>query len=409
MRYRLLAVAFGLVVSLAPLALLAAALRRSEVGGLVAGSLVRGSLSFAWPIAVAAATVAALLLTALALDVARVLQVKRRAVRVGAVPVRSAALGESAAVLSPTAIGYLHPAVIVPAEFRSRVDGGEWAAVLAHESAHLARRDDWAKAVQSTFLRVGWWLPGLWVLAGALDLERELASDERAAEATGARRYAACLLRLATDRCGDVAPAFWGRRRHVAIRVERLLRPLPGVGRLARAAALGAFTATALAVVIAALIAVPAIVPVPAPSPPHRPTASRLAIHPLAPRSSARRAPHMTAHARQPVLPATVPRPLALLSIAPVPPRTAIRPRRPHRRSVAPAVSRPLAVRSASAVVAYTARRRCPTCFGPEHLAEDAFGAGPDAGVPRSEPGQGGGAAAGTLLWIRLPAPGANP
>jgi hypothetical protein len=333
--------------------------------------------------------------------------VKRHAVRLGAVPIRKASLGESAAVLTPTAIGYLHPAVIVPAAFRSRVDGAEWAAVLAHETAHLARHDDWAKALQSTLVRVGWWLPGLWILARALDLERELASDERAAETTGARRYAACLLRLATDRCGDVAPALSARRSHVAIRVERLLRPAPGVGGIRRAAALGVFTATALAVVIAALIAVPAIAPIPPAG--HRHAVVPLALHPLVPRSAPRRAAHLTAHAKSPTPRITGSGPLALVPTPFVPANAGIRPRHPHRRRVAPVLSRPLAVRSASAIVAYTARRRCPTCFGPEHVAGDAFPAGPDIAVPRAASPGGGGGNASALLWIRLPALEANP
>ena len=129
--------------------------------------------------------------------------------------------------------------------------------MVAHECAHLARRDDWAKAVQSAVMRACWWLPGLWVLGRALDLERELASDERAAGEAGPRRYAACLLRLATDRGSELAPAFGGRRSHVAIRVERLLRPVADGGPLVRAIALGAFTAAAFAVVALAMLAVP--------------------------------------------------------------------------------------------------------------------------------------------------------
>ena len=77
-------------------------------------------------------------------------------------------------------------------------------------------------------LRLGWWLPGLWILARALDVEREVASDERAVRAAGVRRYAACLLRLATSAApAALSPAFRGRRAQVAIRVERLLRPRP--------------------------------------------------------------------------------------------------------------------------------------------------------------------------------------
>ncbi|MGD1067878.1 MAG: M56 family metallopeptidase, partial [Vulcanimicrobiaceae bacterium] len=140
-----------------------------------------------------------------------------------------------------------------------------------HECAHLRRYDDWTKAIQSVVQRVGWWLPGLWILGRALDLERELASDEDAAAATGARRYAACLLRLATTPAVDTAAlALWGRRTHVAIRVERLLRPAVGWGLLARGLAAGAAATATLAVLALASVAVPASRTALPPPPPAR-------------------------------------------------------------------------------------------------------------------------------------------
>jgi beta-lactamase regulating signal transducer with metallopeptidase domain len=241
-----------------PLALAAAALRTAPEAAPAAGAAVADVLRLlAGPALVLAAVVAGALMFGLACDVIRLRRVKRRAVPLGSAAVRNARIGLSATVTTPTAIGYLHPAVVLPDGFRARVDEREWDAVLAHECAHLARGDDWAKALQSALLRLGWWIPGLWVLSRALDLERELASDERAACETGPRRYAACLLRLATDRADAVAPALWARRSHVAIRVERLVRPTPQRGPVVRAVALGAFTAAAFAVVSAAVLAVP--------------------------------------------------------------------------------------------------------------------------------------------------------
>jgi len=249
----------------------------------------------ALPAVLLAVLVATALLVVLAFDVVRLRRVKRGALPLGSAAVRHARIGSSRTVSTPTAIGYLHPAVVVPEGFRNRVDAREWEAVLAHECAHLARRDDWAKAFQSAVLRVGWWMPGLWVLSRALDLERELASDERAVGAGGARRYAACLLRLATARGTDaVAPGLWGRRSHVAIRVERLLRPVSGGAPVVRAAALGAFTALALAVFAAAFVAVPGTGPQPLVA--HaRPAAARVLV--IA-RAAVRRPLHQSAHAR---------------------------------------------------------------------------------------------------------------
>jgi beta-lactamase regulating signal transducer with metallopeptidase domain len=264
-RYRFLAVAFALAAAFTPLALVAGALRPAVATAPPTEVLLTDAHGLAPAMVRAVAVVAGFLVVAFVLDVARVLLVKRRAVRWGTAPVRQADLRESSAVFTPTAIGYVHPAVVVPAGFRSRVDAAEWEAVLAHECAHLARGDDWAKALQSLLLRAGWWLPGLWVLARALDLERELASDERAAATSGARMYAACLLRLATDRSPGLASAFGAGRAQVAIRVEQLLRPPTGGGALGRGAAMALFTTTALAVVAGALVVVPRVPARPAP------------------------------------------------------------------------------------------------------------------------------------------------
>jgi hypothetical protein len=349
--------------------------------------------------------------------------------------VRRARLGASSAVATPTAIGYLHPAVIVPAGFERRVDAGEWDAVLAHECAHLARGDDWAKALQSTLLRAGWWLPGLWLLGRALDLERELASDEWAARAGGARRYAACLLRLATDRRdrrGDVALALWGRRAHVAIRVERLLRPATGASGIARAAALGAFSATALAAVLGALVAVPgtrssAPAPHPAVAATHRPAARPLAARPARPAQQrpvaaavpAPAAAVPTPRRSAPRAPAAPRRVALAVPAAPLPARPAAAPPavKPSLAAAAPRrAHRPAAGRHAAAprLLAYVPvpRRPCRTCLGPKTGAADGFGSSAFASPGASDAGAGGGSADLSrvpMLWIRLPSPAPNP
>ncbi len=259
----MLAGAFAAVAALGPLAL-AVSLTRTGYGTAMHPAAAHAGAASAVAILAGAATIAAVLLGGLGLDVVRLRRVKGAATQLGRLGVRGAVLGSSRAVGTPTAVGYLHPAVLVPVDFRDRVDAREWDAVLAHECAHLARGDDWAKALQSAVVRVAWWMPGLWVLANALDLERELASDEQAAGAMGWRDYAACLLRLAGSAGRASAPAFAARRAHVAIRVERLLRPVPHRSPLLRAACLGIASAAALAVAAAAVLAVPGARPAPA-------------------------------------------------------------------------------------------------------------------------------------------------
>jgi hypothetical protein len=364
----------------------------------------------------AVAALACGLLLGLVRDVVRLRRIKRRAKPLGNLGVRGARLGTSSKVATPTAIGYLHPSVVIPEGFGARVDGAEWAAVVAHECAHLSRRDDWAKAAQSAVLRACWWLPGLWILSRALDLERELASDERAATASGARRYAACLLRLATDRWTDaVALGLWNRRSHVAIRVERLLRPTPGAAPVVRALTLGAVTAVALAVVATAVLAVPgtaprngAAVPVVAKAVRHVPNrAPRLAIrfrHSAAPSAAPRAG--WVGYAPAPAPPARerAPAPAAR-------PIVARRPAAPVHRTLP---RRPPVTADAEAptVIAFVPRRpRCATCFGPLRSADDPvaspsppFAAKPVAATITAPDSTSGPVDLGSgMVWYRLP------
>jgi len=426
-RYRIHAAAFVLSAAVGPLALAASALRAAPSAA--AGAGVPAALTgLVFPALVVAAAGGVALLIELAFEVVKLRRVKRRASPLGTLAVRRARIGTSPTVSTPTAIGYVHPAVVLPEGFRARVDAREWDAVVAHECAHLARRDDWAKAVQSALSRAAWWVPGLWILGRALDLERELASDERAACESGARHYAACLLRLATDRPGSaLAPAFGGRRSHVAIRVERLLRPVAPGAPFHRAMALGAFTAAAFAVLAGALVALPgtAVRVASAPAPvvlelaghPARRPAPRLAAH--RPAAAHRRAAPLTtlaAAAVPPAPPAERPRFVAVTrpAVLAVRPRSefAVRPRRtePHRTARRPAAD-------VVGTLAYVAPHlRCRTCFGPLRSPDDAVPPKPEVFTPPAalasnapvavaadDPNAGPVSLSPRTVWFRIP------
>jgi hypothetical protein len=415
-RYRIAGAGFVAVAVVGPLCAIATIWRSAPPADVSPAAAALGT--FAPLLLAAGAAVACGLLLGLVRDVVRLRQIKRRAKPLGILGVRGARLGTSPKVATPTAIGYLHPSVVIPEDFGARVDGAEWEAVVAHECAHLSRCDDWAKAAQSAVLRAGWWLPGLWILSRALDLERELASDERAATASGARRYAACLLRLATDRWTDaVAPGLWSRRSHVAIRVERLLRPVSGAAPLVRAVTLGAATAGALAIVATAMLAVPgsarrseAVAPPPLMAHAARTArshAARLAIHLRHPaiRSAARAG--WVGYAPAPVRP-----PVRARVPVPARPVLAQRPAAPLRRDRAlPRRTPGTADAAAPQVIAFVPRRpRCATCFGPLRSADDpapspspAFGAKPVAAtITAPDPTSGPVDLGSGMIWYRL-------
>ena len=408
LRYRVVGTAFVLSLAVGPLAFWAASLRPAAAPG-GAALPAAGFALVAAPLLAAAAIVSGVLILVLGADVVRLRRVKQYAAPLGRLAVRRARLGISPTVATPTAIGYLHPAVVVPAGFRECVDADEWDAVVAHECAHLARLDDWAKALQSAALRLCWWLPGLWILGRALDLERELASDEHAACESGSRRYAACLLRLATDRASEaLAPAFGARRSHIAIRVERLLRPAVDGGPVRRAAALGAFTAAAFSIVVAAVLALPGTGPRPLATSAARPAAPLAARPPAAKRAAPRLAERIrrTPSAQRPVKLAQAPAPR--LAAPSAKPRPVVR--REPSRPAAPPAALPGPVETVAVVVP---RRRCATCFGPLRAPEEvgsstaappAEAVSSVAAVAADDASAGPVSLGGQLIWFRFPA-----
>ncbi len=103
----------------------------------------------------------------------------------------------SSRVPMPVAIGFQHPAVVLPEGLLAHLTAAELDHVLLHELAHIARRDDWTNLLA----RLAWAVLALHPVAACvlsqIDRERELACDDWVVAATGAARpYAASLARL---------------------------------------------------------------------------------------------------------------------------------------------------------------------------------------------------------------------
>jgi TonB family protein len=107
-------------------------------------------------------------------------------------------LAESASISGPMVLGVRRPLLLVPTGFFARVAGAERNAALAHELAHVRRRD-FAKNLGYTVLALPVaWHPCLWLVRARVAESREMVCDAMAAEATrGKREYARSLLRLA--------------------------------------------------------------------------------------------------------------------------------------------------------------------------------------------------------------------
>ena len=136
---------------------------------------------------------------------------------------------ESGSVAVPLTVGWLRPTILLPIEWR------EWErekleAVLAHEGAHVRRRDGLVAALAGVNRCIFWFHPLAWWLERKLALLAEQACDESSVAELGDRqRYAHLLLEMAL-----VVDRSQGRLRHHALtmaacshlrqRIDALLR-----------------------------------------------------------------------------------------------------------------------------------------------------------------------------------------
>ncbi len=98
--------------------------------------------------------------------------------------------------------------LILPAELMARLDGRATDALLAHELAHLSRRDHWVRHLELAALALFWWNPIAWWATARVRRAQELCCDQRVAELLpGHRRaYADCLVETARFLSGRRLP-----------------------------------------------------------------------------------------------------------------------------------------------------------------------------------------------------------
>lgn len=110
---------------------------------------------------------------------------------------------------SPFILGILRPKIYLPSDIAQ----GDLPYVLAHEQAHLQRRDHWWKPLGFVLLGIHWFNPLLWVAYGLFCKDLELACDERVLNTLGTeakKPYAQALLRCSVPRRGTVCPLAFG-------------------------------------------------------------------------------------------------------------------------------------------------------------------------------------------------------
>jgi uncharacterized protein YjbI with pentapeptide repeats/beta-lactamase regulating signal transducer with metallopeptidase domain len=162
----------------------------------------------------------------------------------------------------PIAVGLFDAMILIPRSLLDRLSEPEVDQICLHELAHLRRADDWTNGVQRVVSALLGWNPAAQFVGQQLDLEREVACDDWVLSFIGkVRPYALCLTKMAESaswpRHPIPAPGVFATRKHISLRIERLL----GAGRNIATNLAIAPAAAAVAVVGAIALVIAVVAP----------------------------------------------------------------------------------------------------------------------------------------------------
>ena len=142
---------------------------------------------------------------------------------------RSVTLLESRVAKAPMVIGYLKPVILLPAALVTSLPPEQIEAIIAHELAHVHRRDYWVGILQSLVEVIFFYHPAVWWISSVAREEREKCCDDLAVSLGGDPVvYAKALSEaeaLQQHTLPPLALAFAQRRSSLLVRVERLVHP----------------------------------------------------------------------------------------------------------------------------------------------------------------------------------------
>ncbi|MBL7825735.1 MAG: M56 family metallopeptidase [Saprospiraceae bacterium] len=134
---------------------------------------------------------------------------------------------ESALAHTPMAMGWIKPVILLPIGLVNQLSAAEVEAVLAHELAHIARRDWLFNLLQAFIESLFYYHPAVWWISTTIRRERENCCDDVALNATGNPIAFAKALVQVQERAIPVPALALGlsgnRRRPLLDRVRRIL------------------------------------------------------------------------------------------------------------------------------------------------------------------------------------------
>jgi beta-lactamase regulating signal transducer with metallopeptidase domain len=164
----------------------------------------------------------------------------------------------SESVEVPLAVGLFDGMIVLPQHVLATFPPSDVDRFALHELAHLERRDDWTSAAERLVQVLLFFHPAVHLIARQLDLEREIACDDRVVAASAdVRSYAIGLTKMAEATAWPhdalAAPAIFATREHLSLRVEELLARPRFTARRAAIAPAALALAASLGVVAAAM------------------------------------------------------------------------------------------------------------------------------------------------------------
>jgi beta-lactamase regulating signal transducer with metallopeptidase domain len=128
-------------------------------------------------------------------------------------------------VKSPLTLGIFKPVILFPVAAFTGLSVRDVEAILAHELAHIARRDYLFNIIQSVIGLVYFYHPGVWLISSLINAERENSCDAMAIEITGDKAgYIRTLAQTEISRAEheNLAMAFASRRGSVLSRIKHI-------------------------------------------------------------------------------------------------------------------------------------------------------------------------------------------
>jgi uncharacterized protein (TIGR03435 family) len=134
----------------------------------------------------------------------------------------------SGLVQTPAVVGWLKPAILLPAAAIMGIAPEHIRALLAHELAHIRRHDYFVKVLQRVAETLLFYHPAVWWLSRQMDAEREACCDDIAIALTGdTLTYVSALASLESHRREHLAPLLAANGGSLQHRIGRLVSQAP--------------------------------------------------------------------------------------------------------------------------------------------------------------------------------------